>query len=264
MGIGMGIYRKSLSGKPIVCVLISILLLGLCACGAKEADQEGISGIVEEFHHGDYEYRKISLSGKEEEVTLVYEGKVIADPYEEYVRVADEFAASSMVQEMHYQKEDAGYSVQVKNADGSVVTQKDIQPPYPYYGHEKDLSFTFEGKEKASGVVCEVYQTKYQDTVGGEADRQNTESIEITIRQKYYIDMEKRRVVKVDTDLEELSRANSIINLMQSPVQKLSREEAEENVKKHGFFLQGGIGGFVLSLMSLLQKLIERKTLKSG
>lgn len=61
----------------------------------------------------------------------------------------------------------------------------------------------------------------------------NTEEVEFTIRQEYYINPESRQVVRVDTDLEDRVRANEIIMIMQN--QNVSLEEAGEQAENRDF-----------------------------
>lgn len=228
--------------KISVCVISGTMLIALFGCGgqnqAEALDQEKVAEIVGEFQQGNYEYRKISTSGPGQEEVFAYEGKVIHDPYEEYVRIADEYAElSSMQSESYYTENGSGYSVQVKSPDGSITEQQDIQPPF-LYGYGEELSFSYDREERVNGVRCNVYTTNYQDTVGGEPDFPGTEPIDFTIRQEYYIDPDKKQVVRVDTDLGERNRANEIIMSMvsaQSIGDPISQEEAEENVENRDF-----------------------------
>ncbi len=230
--------------KISVCAISGAMLIAFAGCGGQDADQaesldqEEIAEIVEEFQQGNYEYRKISTSGPDRKEVFACEGKVIRDPYEEYVRVADEYAELSSAQsETYYTGDVSGYRAQVKSPDGSIVEQQDIQPP-ALYGYGEDLSFSYDRSESVDGVQCDVYASEYGDTVGGEADRPNTEAMEITIRQEYYIDPNKKQVVRVDTDLGEWNRASAIANEMMSAASTgnpISLEEAEKNVENRDF-----------------------------
>ena len=218
--------------KICLCIIFSVTLLGVSSC-SNNKNQEEIANIVQEFHNSNYEYIKTSITGANDDVTSIYYGKLIANPYEEYVHIDDKFSDSFIVQEMYYYENADGFIVQTKNADGSIVVQENINPPYPYYGYNKDLSFTFDRKETVDGVECDVYKTEYKDTVGGEPDRPNTVPIEVIIPQEYYINMDQKQVVRVDTDLRDLSKANGIINIMQS--QGVSLETAKENASNLNF-----------------------------
>ena len=230
--------------KVSVCAISGTMLVVLFGCGgqnrAEALNQEEVAEIVEEFQQGSYEYRKTSTSGPDQEEVLAYEGKIIRDPYEEYVRIADEYAEmSSLVSEMYYTRDESGYSAQIKSPNGS-ITEQHIQPPtrYGYYGYGEELSFTYDREERVNDVRCNVYKAEYQDTVGGEPDFPGTEPIDFTIRQEYYIDPDKKQVVRVDTDLGERDRANEIIMSMvsaQSIGDPISQEEAEENVENRDF-----------------------------
>ena len=210
-----------------VCAISVLISSGLMAC-SDHMDQEEVADIVNEFHNSNYEYVKTSVSGVNDDVLSVLEGRVIADPYEEYYRVSDDFSADSVLQEAYISGTGPNYTIQAKDSSGNMVAQQNVQPS-PRYGYGQDLSFTFDRNETIDSTACEVYKTEYQDTAGGEANLPNTEEIAFPIRQEYYINPESRQVVRVDTDLEDRTRANEIIMLMQN--QNLSLEEAEEQVE---------------------------------
>ena len=125
-------------------------------------------------------------------------------------------------QEAYISGAGSNYTMQAKDSSGNIVVQQNTQPS-PRYGYGEDLSFTFDRTETIDGAVCEVYKTEYQDTAGGEPSLPNTEEVEFTIRQEYYINPESRQVVRVDTDLEDRVRANEIIMIMQNQTYRWKR-----------------------------------------
>ena len=214
-----------------ICAIFGIISFGLMACSG-HMDQEEAADIVNEFHNCNYEYIKTSVSGVNDDVSSVFEGRIIANPYEEYYRVSDDFSAASVLQEAYISGAGSNYTMQAKDSSGNIVVQQNTQPS-PRYGYGEDLSFTFDRTETIDGAVCEVYKTEYQDTAGGEPSLPNTEEVEFTIRQEYYINPESRQVVRVDTDLEDRVRANEIIMIMQN--QNVSLEEAGEQAENRDF-----------------------------
>ena len=194
-------------------------------------DQEEAADIVNEFHNSNYEYIKTSVSGVNDDVSSVFEGRIIANPYEEYYRVSDDFSAASVCRKL-YKRSGLKLHHAGQRLSGNIVVQQNTQPS-PRYGYGEDLSFTFDRTETIDGAVCEVYKTEYQDTAGGEPSLPNTEEVEFTIRQEYYINPESRQVVRVDTDLEDRVRANEIIMIMQN--QNVSLEEAGEQAENRDF-----------------------------
>ncbi len=196
----------------IVGMCLATLLVSGCGSSRKEG---GIESIVNDFYEGNYEYelKRTTASEKGEEIVVVYEGKVIASPYEEYVKVKEMTGSdeSMLWTECYYSKKGfLGGKLVMQTAD-QVAYQSFFKRDYPY-GYGEKLEFVLEREEEVDGTECEVYKTEYTQKVGG--GLRSKESLEAVITQEYYVDKEEQRLVMIYTDLEDLYRKNAIVNSM--------------------------------------------------
>lgn len=209
--------------KGITYLLAGVMMLALLGCAAPK--KTGVAGIVDDFFNSSYEYRKERpewLDGVETEV--VTEGKYIASPYQEYEKRV-EYAGPIAWSEMHISGRGKIVDFTIRTEDG-IVEQK-AGRPYPY-GYGEDLEFTFVREEVVDGVNCEVYQTFYTEELGG--GLRSKETLTATVTQEYYIDMDKKQVVMVYTDLTDQVRKNGIINDIM--LNDISLEQAEKNAEE--------------------------------
>lgn len=203
-----------------------IVLVFCCAaslvtgCG-KSGDQiresgkkEGIAGVVQELYEADYEYQKTETrymhlldengetTGEQGLVTTVYEGKNCANPLENHMRVVQESQESAWT-ERYVIEEGNTIRMSTKTQDGEIFSQElgkgfDYAWRYPY-GYGKDLKFEKIREETADGILCDVYQTQYRESVPVD----EKDSLEATIYQEYFIKKDNQRVWMICTDLQD-------------------------------------------------------------
>ncbi len=106
-----------------ICAIFGVTEFGLMACSG-HMDQEEAADIVNEFHNSNYEYIKTSVSGVNDDVSSVFEGRIIANPYEEYYRVSDRFSAASVLQEAYIEERRSNRTMQAKDSSGNIVVQQ--------------------------------------------------------------------------------------------------------------------------------------------
>ena len=208
--------------KVFIYLLSGIAALSLAGCAAPK--KTGIAGIVDDFFESSYEYQKersVYQDGVESEI--ITEGKYIASPYQEYVRVVEP-AESGVWSEMYISGRGRMVNYVMKTKDG--LAKQKAGRSYPY-GYGEDLKFTLAREENVDGVTCEVYQTSYTVEIGG--GLRSRETLTAVISQEYYIDTDKKQVVMVYTDLTEQNRKTNIVNEMM--MKDISAKEAEKNVE---------------------------------
>ena len=229
--------------RSVMAVLALSLALACIACGAEE-EKEGVAGIVQELYESDYEFQKTEsrylefldaegeLIGEEGLVTTAYEGKVCADPLEQYMRVVEESGESAW-SERYLVEDGSGMTVSTRDAGGEIVTQKlgKAFPDFPWkypYGYGKGLTFTRDREEELDGILCDVYTAEYEETVSF-GDRA---SLEATVFQEYYIDQERQQVVMIRTDLEDYYAKEAA--LYYANAQGITAEEAFSKTAEAG------------------------------
>ena len=232
--------------KQLFCFAMLSMIL-FTACGAAESvktpKKEGVAGIVEELYHSDYEYEKTVQSigmlsdpdtgevvEKNAELTVVYRGKVIADPYQEYIQVVSA-SGPTLWTELYHSEEGFRGKTQIRTDEG-IVDQPNFEREYPY-GYGQEISYELDREETVDGTLCQVYRAQYTRNIGGEVLRQDAEELEATVTQEYYIDKEKKQPVMIVTDLEDLSRKNAMANDMQ--MNQVSLEEAEKRAAEEDY-----------------------------
>ena len=155
-------------------VLFAALLLS--SCGNNPQPE-----WLNDFYNGNYEYRRSTVTIRDgtEDISTVFEGKVISSPYKEYVCV--------MVKALY--------------KSGDQYTSQPCAHPYPY-GYNQDLIFKEDRTEDYNGVSCTVYTTEYTDDLSN-IFRPDAETA--TISQEYYVDNKTNKLVCVITDLTDLN-----------------------------------------------------------
>lgn len=196
--------------KKIFTAMLCLAAIIIPGCGNSERDT-GIEGIVDDFYKSDYEYQLTRKTTGEngDEIVVVYGGKVIDSPYEEYVKVVEP-QEGTLWSECYYTKKGLGGRLVMRTND-EVTEQALVKREYPY-GYGENLKFVADREETVDGVMCEVYKAEYTQTVGG--GMRSKETLEAVISQEYYVDKEKKQLTMIYTDLEDLYRKNAIINYM--------------------------------------------------
>lgn len=154
---------------------------------------------LNDFYNGNYEYRRSTVTIRDgaEDISTVFEGKVISSPYKEYVRVIE--PEQSSWREAYYYG--SGKMVKALYKSGDQYTSQPCAHPYPY-GYNQDLIFKEDRTEDYNGVSCTVYTTEYTDDLSN-IFRPDAETA--TISQEYYVDNKTNKLVCVITDLTDLN-----------------------------------------------------------
>lgn len=180
--------------RRIAAASIILAVFILSACGNNSRPE-----WLNDFYNGNYEYRKstVTIRHNTENVSTVFEGKVISSPYKEYVRVIE--PEQSSWREAYYYG--SGKMVNALYKMGDQYTSQPCAHPYPY-GYDQKLVFKEDRTEDYNGIPCTVYTTEYTDDLSN-IFRPDAETA--VIPQEYYVNNETNRLVCIITDLTDLN-----------------------------------------------------------
>lgn len=181
----------------------------------QQEKKEGIAGVVQELYASDYEFQKTEIrymdlldekgevTGEQGLVKTVYEGKTCGSPLESYMKVVEQSQESAWEERYVLESKDK-VQMTTKTKEGEIFSQElgtgfEYAWRYPY-GYGKELEFKKIREETVDGVLCDVYETQYRETVPVD----EKETLEAAVYQEYFIDREKQQVVMIYTDLQDL------------------------------------------------------------
>lgn len=208
------------------------LAAALTGCGPSDVPEDGIERIVSDFYSGSYEYRKTLTSRQGGKVTerTVTEGKVVHDPYREYVHLVRS-SLDLVWSEAYYYGSGKAVDALLRTPDGWQNTKTEQSAPY---GYGQTLTFSSEGEQDVDGVATEVYSAQYE--VEFQKDFGLDEPLTAVVTQVYYVDKDKQVLTRLETDLTDYSIKNTMANDM--AVNGLKLREAEERVAEREDYTQ--------------------------
>lgn len=215
------------------------VMFGLCfstfltACGEKNVKtdtpkdsdtQAEIPGWLEDFYNGSYEFIQSRFRYDTGTAVSIMSGKKTSSPYVQYVKVLQ--PQDSLWSEAYYYGEEEEIEALVKTASG-YVTQKQKRG-YPY-GYGEKLIFSAPKKESLGELECDVYETEYTVDLAEQAHEDTgqeviNEPLSAVIPQKYYVDPKQEELIRIDTDLRDLTEKSEAFMFMQE--NDISAEEA--------------------------------------
>lgn len=224
--------------------MAALIVLGgvffLMACGDKTAEtnstdttdaQNEIPGWLKDFYNGGYEFKNSSIDLETGTASVVMSGKVTSSPYVQYVKVLE--PQDSLWSEVYYYGDGDEIEVLLKT-DSGYVTQRQTRR-YPY-GYGEELIFSDPLKETLDDVQCDVYETEYSVDVAEQANEDVgeeviSEPLTAVVTQKYYVDPEKDELIRIETDLTDLTAKTSASVFMMS--QGISFDKAMKKVSDY-------------------------------
>lgn len=209
--------RKSIFSLCASCTLVFV------ACAGKNESGE-IESIVKKFYSSGYDYEKITTSYEDDNLVseVIVEGQIIQEPYKEHVELVSS-TEESLWDELYYDK----YSCTIVK-DGNM--QKTPSNPQKPYGYGKEIIYEEPKESIWEGNPVTLYDAHYTVDIG--KSYQIKENLCAVVRQQYYIDPEKRTLIRISTDLTELNKMNEIaINIS---VNEMSYEEAVAAYEQSG------------------------------
>lgn len=228
--------------NKLLCVLWIVLLS--VSCGKDQPSDSAAEAIIQDFWQGDYEYTRTSLHKIEENPEVVdeaAEGKLIADPYQQYEQITGGSETQGIV-EQYWHMRDGKVEHYIKisigeNPDRWMSFESDVKGSALYV--KENLTFAFEGEESISGRDVYVYRTQYEEELTVDYSQLPEEEqnglteivVPYTAAMEYYIDFSAKEVVRIRIDGTGGAKASATANLMLSG---MPREEAEKEIRENG------------------------------
>lgn len=211
--------------------------------GKEQLSDSQAAEIIHDFYQGDYEYTQTAYykmgTNSETRVDEV-EGKLIADPYQQYEQCVNTSEVQGIAAQYWYmQDENVVHNLKFSFTDKPdywMTTETDIKGNVLY--KKDDLSFVFAGEEVVDGRDVYVYSAQYEEESTVDYSELPEEkrngftkiSIPYMVNLDYYIDPQAKEVVRIGIDHSEGITAGEIANLMFSG---MTREEAEREVSEN-------------------------------
>lgn len=226
--------KNEMKHKIIILILFSAILLTSCHNESAKQNNENTSNIeqTDPFHkalntlyHSSYEYKKTTKSNNK--VSLVMEGKILDQPFQEYQKIIQSTGISLFSECYTFEKNHQIKAV-IKTEDGFL--ESEAVRNYPFgYGYQ--LNGTLQKTEQRDGKIIDIYTTQYEENIG-KLYRLKGELI-ATISQEYIIDKESNSVLQMTTDLTDRNKCIAIANSMSSGT--LSLDEAKKKLTEEQY-----------------------------
>lgn len=198
--------KKTWAIRSVIC--LSVFLLTGCQ-SASEKETSEIAGIVENFFKSDYDYEETTtyydVDGRIR-IMQVIEGQLFQDPYKEHLRVTPYSRTIKGTSSDLYRTGKWNFITAYVPTDNGWVKQMQ-QRAHPH-GFGRDLTFS-SGKQDTNDPNLEIYSAEY--TVDDGKSYKLNEDLSAVISQKYYVDKDKKILVRIETDLTEMNKKHAMI-----------------------------------------------------
>ncbi len=205
----MSIITERQAMKKFYILIAVSLIISMLGCEQKQFPQEAsIEEAVADFYKASYDYERIKETYNKKGIVLskvVKEGQVYDNPYKEHEKVVltepKKLNPSALAMEVYYKGNKAYISTNNGFVKQSVKRSR-------VHGYGEKLTFKFDRKETIESRPVEVYVTQYTYDLSKfyklDAD------LTATITQEYYMDEEKKMLIKIITDVSDLNKKNGI------------------------------------------------------
>lgn len=217
--------KKTWAILSIIC--LSVFLLTGCQ-SASEKETSEIEKIAENFFKSDYDYEETTtyydVNGRIRNMQVI-EGQLFQEPYKEHLRVTPYSRTIKGTSSELYRTGKWNFiTVYAPTANGWV---KQMQQRTHPHGFGRDLTFSA-ARQDTTDENLEIYSAEY--TVDDGKTYNLKEDLSAVISQKYYLDKDKKILVRIETDLTESNKKYAMsIDMFENGS---TMKQAEEKVTK--------------------------------
>ena len=184
---------------------------------------------VADFYQAEYDYEKFIVTfdkDTDKRSEVISEGLVLQDPYKEHIKVVSS-KNEALWKEIYYEKSEISGKVDayIATKDGWVLQRVTRNRPH---GYGEDLHFKFDREDTIDGKDVEIYTAEYTKNISEAYQIQD--DLTYTVKQEYYLDKDRNILIRVVTDLSDMSEKIAIANDMSA--NRSTIEEAENNFEQ--------------------------------
>lgn len=196
--------------KITLFIVLSMVSLFFVGCGSDSSKNKKFNTIIENFRNGNYEYTSKGYSiesGQGKKYLYEMQGKLIADPYQQY-------EIGEMEEVYVYEKDGKIFEdMRLSTSDGEIKSISFESDKGSDLYIRENLEFTYLRDEIVDNSKLSVFSSEYEKT-NVIAGKDRKISLPSKIKLEYYVDLEKEVVKKIVVDLSDSEKVDQIGRLM--------------------------------------------------